>query len=102
MAELVGVLQMMMQNTIKAMKLTDAAMGTVESASPLSVRTDAAAQAIPERALLLTDSVRERTETVQGGAGGCVVVHSGLKAGDRVLMLRVSKGNQYIILSKIT
>lgn len=101
MAELVGVLQTMMQNTIKAMKLTDAAIGTVESVSPLSVRIDATAQAIPERALVLTDSVRERTEAVQGGAGGSVMVHSGLKAGDRVLMLRISKGNQYIILSKI-
>lgn len=84
MSELVGVIQQIVQNTIEAMKLTDKATGTVLSASPISIQTDVTMQTIPAAALLMTDAVRGR-----------------LTAGDRVLMLRVQKGNQYIILSKI-
>lgn len=84
MSELVGVIQQIVQNTIEAMKLTDKATGTVLSTSPISIQTDVTMQTIPAAALLMTDAVRGR-----------------LTAGDRVLMLRVQKGNQYIILSKI-
>lgn len=84
MSELVGVIQQIVQNTIEAMKLTDKATGTVLSASPISIQTDVTMQTIPAAALLMTDAVRGR-----------------LTAGDQVLMLRVQKGNQYIILSKI-
>ena len=35
-------------------------------------------------------------------AGGTVTVTEGLKAGDKVLLLRVQKGQQFIVLSKIT
>jgi len=82
--ELVGVIQQIVQNTIEAMKLTDKATGTVLSVAPMSVQTDVSMQNIPAAALLVTDGVRGR-----------------LAAGDRVLMLRVQAGNQYIILSKI-
>lgn len=82
--ELVGVIQMIVQESIQAMKLTDKATGTVLSTAPLSVRTDMSMQAIPAAALLITDPVRGE-----------------LAAGDKVLMLRVQNGQQYIILSKI-
>lgn len=82
--ELVGVIQMIVQESIQAMKLTDKATGTVLSTAPLSVRTDMSMQAIPAAALLITDPVRGE-----------------LVAGDKVLMLRVQNGQQYIILSKI-
>lgn len=82
--ELVGVIQRIVQNSIQAMKLTDKATGTVLSTAPLSIRTDMSMQAIPAAALLITDPVRGE-----------------LAAGDRVLMLRVQNGQQYIILSKI-
>ena len=84
MSELVGVIQQIVQETVQAMKLTDKATGTVLSAAPLSIQTDMTMQAIPAAALLITDPVRGR-----------------LAAGDRVLMLRVQGGQQYIILSRI-
>ncbi|NBH72210.1 DUF2577 domain-containing protein [Clostridiaceae bacterium] len=84
MYELVGVIQRIVQETVAAMKLTDKAAGTVISISPLKVLPDLNAQQIPDAALLLTDSVRGR-----------------LAVGDKVLMLRVQGGNQYIILSKM-
>ncbi len=84
MSELVGVIQQIVQETVQAMKLTDKATGTVLSIAPLSVQTDISMQPIPAAALTLTDTVWGK-----------------LAAGDRVLMLRVQNGQQYIILSKI-
>jgi len=101
LSELVGILQQIVQNTVKAMRMTDKAVGTVISVSPLKVQLDMTMQPIPECALLVTSAVKERIVEVKGGAGGTVLVHEGLKVGDRVLMLRVQNGQQYIILSKV-
>ncbi len=101
MSELVGVIQQIVQNTIQAMKPADMATGTVISASPLSVQPDIHMPPLPEKALILTDTVRERIVDVQGGDGR-VVVREGLRSGDKVLMLRVQNGQRYLILSKIT
>lgn len=101
MSELVGVIQQIVQNTIEAMKMADKATGIVESVSPLRVKIDSSIQSVPSAALLLTDTVRERVVPVQGGQG-TVTVREGLKEGDRVLMLKVQNGQQYIILSRIT
>lgn len=101
MSELTGVLQQLTQEVIKGMRLTDMAVGTVVSSSPLAVQTDSSMPPIPETALSLTDAVIARTVKVQGGAGGTVTIHEGLKTGDKVLMLRVKNGQNYIVLSKI-
>ena len=101
MSEFVGVIQQIVQNTIEAMKMADKATGTVESVSPLRVKIDSSIQSVPSAALLLTDTVRERVVPVQGGEG-TVTIREGLKEGDRVLMLKVQNGQQYIILSRIT
>ena len=42
-----------------------------------------------------------RMAEMETGTGGTVQVHEGLKTGDKVLMLRVSHGQRYIILSKL-
>ena len=99
--DLSGVILRIVQNTVEAMKIADKAIGTVESVSPLRVKTDTSMQSIPASSLILTDTVKEKTAKVQGGPG-TVTVREGLKTGDRVLMLRVQNGQQYIILSKIT
>ena len=51
--------------------------------------------------LILTDAVKARIAAVKGGGGGTVEVASGLVVGDKVLMLRVSSGQCYIILSRL-
>ena len=91
--ELLGVLQEIVKNYMNAIKMTDKATGTV---------TDTSLPPISGNALILTSNVIERTEQVKGGAGGTVTVTEGLKAGDKVLLLRVQKGQQFIVLSKIT
>lgn len=101
MSELLGVLQQIAQENAKAMKPTDMATGTVISVSPLSIQTELTMPPIPAAALVITSAVQAKTAQVQGGEGGTVVINEGLKAGDRVLMLRVQNGQRYIVLSKI-
>ncbi len=101
MSELAGVLQQLTQEVVKGMKMADMATGTVVSAAPLSVQIEATLPPIPSKALVLTESVIERVVQVNGGGGGTVVVHEGLKTGEKVLMLRVQNGQKYIVLSRI-
>ncbi len=108
--ELVGVIQRIVQDTVQTMKMADKATGTVESVSPLRIKMDASMQSLPASALLLTDTVKERVVQVKNckecsGAGGCtgtVTIRKGLKVGEKVLMLRIQGGQQYIVLSRIT
>ena len=101
MSDLLGVLQQIMQENQQAMKPTELAFGTVVSVGPLSILVDNTAEPNPETGLILTDSVVARSAKVQGGSGGTVVINPGLSAGDRVVMLRVQRGQRYIVLSKV-
>ena len=78
MSDLLGVLQQIMQENQQAMKPTELAFGTVVSVGPLSILVDNTAEPKPEAGLILTDSVV-----------------------DRVVMLRVQRGQRYIVLSKV-
>ncbi len=108
--ELAGVIQQIVQNTVQTMKMADKATGTVESVAPLRIKVDASMQSIPAAGVLLTDTVKERivpVENCQGCTGadqctGRVTIREGLKIGEKVLMVRVQGGNQYIVLSRIT
>lgn len=99
MSSLLGVMQEIMQKNQEAMKPTEVAFGTVATVSPLSILVDGTSQPKPEAGLILTEAVTPKTVQVQGG-GGNVVVNKGLAVGDKVVMLRVSRGNRYIVLSK--
>ena len=101
MSDLLGVLQQIMQENQQAMKPTELAFGTIVSVGPLSILVDNTTEPKPEPELILTDSVVARSAKIQGGSGGTVVINPGLAAGDRVVMLRVQRGQQYIVLSKV-
>ena len=101
MSNLLGELQAIMQENQNAMKPTELVFGTVATTAPLSILVDNTVQAKPEAGLILTDSVVARTAKVQGGSGGTVVINPGLAVGDRVVMLRVQRGQRYIVLSKV-
>lgn len=98
---LTGALQLLIQETVKGMKPADIMTGTVLSTAPLSVQPDVSMPPLPAAALIQTWSVLPRTVSVQGGDGGTVVVNPGLQTGNKVLMLRVSGGQRYIILSTL-
>lgn len=94
MAELLDVLHQMVQETVAAQKPADVAFGTVTSASPLSIRVEGTMQDIPAVALILTWPVTEITV-------GSTTINQALQTGDRVVMLRVSKGQRFIVLSRV-
>ena len=98
----IEVFQMVAQRAVQAMKLPEKFTGTVQSTTPLKIQIDTTMPPIPAEALILTESVSRKVAEVQGGQGGRVVIHEGLMCGDRVLLLRVSEGQQYIVLSKLT
>ena len=100
MTGLIGVIQTVIKNYLDAVKLTDKATGTVVSVSPLTIKTDTSLPPISGEALILTSNVCEKTKAVRGGSG-IVTVTEGLKVGDKVIMLRVQKGEQFIVLSKV-
>lgn len=99
--DLKSVLQQLVQETIKGLKLSDMVTGVVESVSPLAVKPDISEPSIEEPGLILTSAVKERIVQVQGGDGGTVRVNEGLAVGDKVLMLRVSGAQRHIILSRL-
>lgn len=101
MSELLGVIQQIVQEGVKGLKLADMATGIVLTAEPLTIQTDVSAAPIPAAALVKTSAILEKTVSVQGGSGGTVTVNEGVKAGDKVLLLRVSGGQRYIVLSKL-
>lgn len=102
MTGFIGVIQQIVKNYVDAIKMTDKATGTVMKTSPLTIQTDTSLPPVSGNALILTSNVIERVAPVQGGASGTVTVTEGLKVGDKVLLLRVQKGQQFIVLSKIT
>lgn len=105
MADLIDVLNMISQNNQAAQKPADIAFGTVTSISPISIQVEGSMQSIPAAAIVLTSAVVERIVDVDGVSEDMphltVKVTEGLSAGDKVVMLRVSKGNRYIVLSKV-
>ena len=105
MADLIDVLNMISQNNQAAQKPADIAFGTVTSISPLSIQVDGSMQSVPAAAIILTSAVVERIVDVDGVSEEMphltVKVTEGLSAGDKVAMLRVSRGNRYIVLSKV-
>lgn len=125
--ELIDTLHQIIKTSLDAVQLTELAIGTVATVNPLSVSLNANLPPIPEEALILTDSVKKRivhaTDGVGQGTGSGEVagthdpvnvtdldvtdveidveVQSDLEVDDMVIMLRVMRGQQYIILSKI-
>lgn len=99
---MLSVFQQIVQNCIDGMKLTDLVFGTVQSTSPLSVQIESTMQAIPASALVLTENVvaRSYTGTTSDGASFTVPIFPGLLPGDKVVMLRTSGGQRFVILSK--
>lgn len=102
MTDLLSVLQTINQNGMKGMKLTDLCFGTVATASPVTVTLEGTMQPIPAAAIVLCDAVKARSVTVRDSNGDSVTVPitTALQAGERVIMLRCSQGQQFLILSR--
>ena len=103
--DLVGVIQQIIQANLDAQKLTELEAGTVTSASPLKIKVTADLPDLPEDVFVLTEAVKAWNEEAvvdyPGGTSQTVTIHhKGLQVGDKVVLLRVLKGQKYIILSR--
>ena len=120
-------LQRIIQRAIKSGELTDYVVGTGVSVSPLEIQTDVSMLPLKAPVLLLTSAVvskvlkqqphtHESSETVEQSSVSLVcyengvalyatdtdiIINRGLVVGDKVLLLKVAKGQQYIVLSRI-
>lgn len=99
--ELIEVLQQIIQANTEAQKPTDIAYGTVTSTDPLTVTLIGTMQPIPAEALELSASVSAKTMSAYVSGSTLYIKNNMMVTGDKVLMLRVEKGQKYIILSKV-
>ncbi len=95
--ELIERLQSIIIDTVKAMDLLDTGYATVVSASPLTLKIQATQLIVTEPVAVLTDNVRHKAVTVQGEN---IVINPGLRAGDKVLVMKANAGQNYIVISK--
>ena len=103
--DLCEVVQRIVQDNIEAQKPTDISTGTVVSTSPLNITIDVELPPLSGDDLILTEAVKAWDETVTieysgGTPQSAVIHHKGLTIGDKVIMIRVSKGQRFIVLSR--
>ena len=126
--ELIQALQQITQKNMQAMQPTDLTIGTVTGVSPLEITSNTAMAPLRAGVLYLTEPVVEKkipilqhTHTTPDGAtglalesvvcqedgkalpveGGYIILNRGLEVGDKVLMLKVQRGQKYVVLSRI-
>ncbi len=118
-----GAVGQLVQNSLRAAKLTDISYGTVLSVSPLTIMTDQKVR-LYQTQLTLTRSVTDytvdieisaQTESESGGGGDeafaahrhrirgrkKIKVYNALKAGDRVVLVRLQSSQERIVLDRI-
>lgn len=112
MANLVDTIQNITTNVLKNAGLTDFVSGTVSKVSPLEITLVSNMLPIPATALILTSAVIEKKLSISGIAPseitcyengvplGAGIITRGLSVGDKVVMLRVMDGQQFIVLSR--
>ncbi len=107
--ELKDVIQQMISQTVRASSPTDISIGTVKKASPLEITINPQMAPLRAPVLILTWAVVSHTVDLPTvnipGTGpvdlGSVKITEALKAGDKVIMLRVQGGQKFVVLSKV-
>lgn len=126
--QLVDVITQLIGESVNAMQPAELYIATVEAVDPLSVKIDVNQASIREELLYRTDAVierkipdlRHRHSMPSGNTGyalsdvqsyidgkpvaqedGFIILNRGLKAGDKVLLLSVMRGQKFIILSHL-
>lgn len=89
-------------DAVKEYGLCDGEYGIVEKLSPLSIRTDTR-KLLTDEFLVLTKNVSDyETEiTLENGKKQKAVIHNSLKKGDCVILLKIKRNQEYIILDKL-
>lgn len=122
-AQLLQVMQALVDQTVKAGKPTDYLLGVVETVNPLSIRLEQR-DVVPAEFLILTDLVRDYdvdievthvTENRSGGGGYAefashnhdysgrkrIRVYNSLHVGEQVILIQQAGGQEFIVLSRV-
>ena len=102
-AALLGVLQAIIQESMRGMKPTDLCFGTVAQPAPdIRILLEGTMQPLPPAAIVLCDSVRARQVVCTDSNGDSVTVplSTALTAGERGVMLRCAQGQRFVVLSR--
>lgn len=101
--DLLDVINSIIQTNTDAQKLTDIVIGTVVTADPLSIQITPTL-ILPAEVLILCESVQEKEYEIMDVTLTNVIgkyKREALAVDDKVIMLRVLKGQQFIVLSKV-
>lgn len=101
MTDFVKHIRKIVLNAIHAEKLTDVIYGEVIKAAPLEIQVEQKL-VLTEDHLKLTNTVRNYdTEiSINGGIKQPCTIYNALKKGDKVTMIRVHGGQDYIVIDK--
>ena len=101
--DLLDVINSIIQTNTDAQKLTDIVIGTVVTADPLSIQITPTL-ILPAEVLILCESVQKKEYEIMDVTLTNVIgkyKREALAVDDKVIMLRVLKGQQFIVLSKV-
>lgn len=90
----------LVQNQNRPEESSDLLYGLVVSSAPLKIKVDNRF-VVGGNQLVLTTSVRELTVPCTCTGRGTVKVFENLKNGEKVLLIRVKRGQQYIVLDRV-
>lgn len=110
---MISEIKLIVKNMIDNMKLTEYVYGEVVTINPLSIKIDQKLT-IPSSVIILTSAVKEKTinlqhthlylsnpTSIESPSLIEVIVNESLQVGDKVTMLRVDKGQKFIVLDKV-
>lgn len=116
MADLINLIKQAAVEAVKADDPTEVIFGIVTGASPLAVSVDQK-MTLKAPMLILTNNVRDYTVEVDViwtthpsgdpahshpvSGRKTMTVHNGLKIGEKVLLLKMQGGQQYVILDRV-
>ncbi|NGP58145.1 DUF2577 domain-containing protein [Paenibacillus thiaminolyticus] len=94
---LIEIIKSAAEDAVQAGNPVNILHGTVTDVAPLVINVDQRFT-LTEEFLILTDSVQELFITI---AGVKYQIRQGLQPGDKVLMMRVQGGQQYVVLDRV-
>lgn len=106
MADAVALVKRAAVEAVEAGKPMQAVFGTVVSALPLKIQTDQKA-VYTAKMLILTRTVTDHSLTVTVEEVGVppytrtISLRNGLRAGERVVLLRVQGGRRFLVLDRV-
>lgn len=99
--ELLDNIKRIVENYINSKNLSDVVYGTLTNVSPLTVKIDSSQITIAGAFLIVPESMTEHTRDMTiNGVKQKVIVHSELRVGDKVILVKKHGGQLYAMIGK--